>query len=288
MTSFESLALPADGACGVAPGARLSICLVRASASAAPIVASTLRPVATVFESVGGALDLRSAWGMSAQLAVAATIGGAALPRLAGAVELVGEQARCLALEVCSEGTATVLGDARFDPIGTCLWAQSCMRLHDAADAESLGLVRTVIRQHRQRGWRAVQVGSELLVSRWDDLMLPSGRMDARSAAGLVKFLVGFGLRGTASVVHLDGDWTGASLRSARIERLEAGRKTESSVACPGPGAGPWPGDAEPIQISMNLDGQGDRSVVVGARTWSALECSAGVARLESKGARAA
>jgi hypothetical protein len=244
--------------------ASLATCVIRVSADFTHLIHDALRDLPGVLEPVGPDLDLRPTWGMRISLMVAAVDGYSPVACLGAAGIGRAGRARCLAVEVCETGVGRVIGDAANDPIGASLWVQSCVQYRKSLGVAGARALRRHLDVGRAGGFSELHLGDWVAFTRWDDVMAPHGRAGANDARACIKRAEAAGLCFEASVPALHGDWDGCEARSVSVTH----RTCAGASAAPPCGAH-WLGDAEPVQLSLNIDARGERSLIVGARTWT-------------------
>jgi hypothetical protein len=249
-----------------------SATLVRAACSASSWVHETLGEQFGL-EPISAGLDVDAGYGAQIEAWSIVSEGASPLGALAESPRSRISSAGCLAVEVRSDDTVLVLGSAWMDPMGTCIYAETCIQFDGVSRVEADALESEFFPAVGDARFERLSLGSTTIFRRWDDLLGGEGiAQRLEHDQDLIAQLREAGHCFRASFPRVPAGWEHvAGLRGATVERIDF--RAPDAMVSAGADHGTWLGDADPLQVTFNIDGIGDRSMLMTARTCIGITC---------------
>jgi hypothetical protein len=261
-----------------------TLSLVRPAVASATVIRAASSASSWVHETLGEQfgldpikknLNLRADWGRKIDAWTVVSDGESPLAVLAESSRGEITAARCLAVEVRSDESVLVLGSAWVDPMGTCIFAETCIQFDGVSKAEADELESALFMDDVDSRFERLSLGTTTIFRRWDDILSAEDiEQRLENDRVLITQLREAGRSFRASFPRVPAGWGHLSgIRRTSIERIDCW--TVEALATAPVNDCAWLGDADPLQVTFNIDGIGDQSMLMTARTCMGIVCPA-------------
>ena len=247
-----------------------SATVIRAASSASSWVHETLGEQFGL-DPIKKNLNLRADWGRKIDAWTVVSDGESPLAVLAESSRGEITAARCLAVEV------------RSDAMGTCIFAETCIQFDGVSKAEADELESALFMDDVDSRFERLSLGTTTIFRRWDDILSAEDiEQRLENDRDLISQLREAGCSFRASFPRVPAGWAHlGGIRRTSIERIDC-RTVEAMETAPVNDCA-WLGDADPLQVTFNIDGTGDQSMLMTARTCMGIVCPAVAAEWEEE-----